>query len=60
MNLSQEYIASIAIVIVSLLKAFGVNVGNQEISGIIVGVLALYTAFRRHQKGDITALGRKK
>ena len=58
--LSQEYIASIALVIVGLLKAFGIEIANDAITGIITGGVALYIAFRRYQKGDISLGGVKK
>ena len=58
-NFSQEYIGALALVIVSVLKIFGVEIANDAITGIITGVIAIYIAFRRLKKGDITLLGRK-
>ena len=58
-NFSQEYIGALALVIVSVLKIFGVEIANDAITGIITGVIAIYIAFRRLKKGDITPLGRK-
>lgn len=58
--MSQEYIGAIVIIIVSLLKVFGIEIGSEVITGIITGVLALWVAIRRHQKGDITVLGARK
>ena len=57
---SQEYIASIALVIVGLLKVFGIEIANDAITGILTGGVALYIAFRRYQKGDISLSGVKK
>jgi cadmium resistance protein CadD (predicted permease) len=58
--LSQEYIGAIALLVVSLLQAFGIVVEQNAIVGIISGVLAVWVAVRRYQKGDITVLGGKK
>lgn len=56
---SQEYIASIVIVLVSLLKAFGFEIGSDVVTAIITGVLAVWVAVRRFQKKDISVLGKK-
>jgi hypothetical protein len=58
--LSHEYIVSIAVVLVGLLQLFGVVVAQDVVVGLIVGILGLYGAFRRHSKGDITVLGARK
>lgn len=57
--ISQEYIGAIAIVIVSTLKVFGVELGNDTITALITGFVGLYVAFRRYQKKDINILGKK-
>lgn len=57
--MSQEYILSIVLVIGGILKAFGIEIENSALEGIIGGGIALYVAFRRHQKGDINILGAK-
>ena len=58
--LSQEYLGAIALIIVGVLKAFGIQVGNDAITGILTGVIALWIAVRRYQRGDITVGGIKK
>lgn len=58
--MSHEYIVSIAVVIVGILQLFGIVLDQEVIVGLIVGVLGLYGAFRRHSKGDITILGARK
>lgn len=58
--MSQEYIAAIAILIVSLLKLFKIEVGNDVITAFVTSVLAIWVAIRRYQRGDINALGAKK
>jgi len=58
--ISQEYIAAIALILISVLKVFGIEIENQTIEALIAGVLALWIAIRRKSKGDITALGFRK
>ena len=58
--MSQEYIAAIVIILVSLLKVFGIEIGSDVITGIVTGVLALWVAIKRHARGDITPLGVRK
>ena len=58
--MSQEYISALAILLVAILKGFNITIGNDAISGIITGVLAVWIAIRRYQKGDITLGGLKK
>ena len=59
MKFSQEYVGAIVIFVVGVLQAFGVQVASDAINGIVVGVVALYVAFRRHSKGDITVVGKR-
>ncbi len=58
--MSQEYIGSIALLIVGILKAFGIEIANSAIEGILTGGIALYIAIRRYQKGDISLGGIRK
>ena len=58
--MSTEYVGAIAILVVSVLNAFGIEVGNEAVTGIVTGVIALYVAFRRFKKGDITIGGVRK
>ncbi len=57
---SQEYLASIAIIVVSVLKYFGIEIGSDTITTFLTAALAIYVAIRRYQKKDITVLGVKK
>lgn len=58
-NYSQEYIVSIAVVIVGILQAFGIVIDQNVIVGLIVGILGIWSAIRRYQKKDITLLGKR-
>lgn len=58
--MSQEYIGSIALLIVGILKVFGIEIANDAITGILTGGIALYIAIRRYKKGDITLGGIRK
>lgn len=58
--ISQEYISALAILLVSILKGLGVNIGNDEIVSILTGALAFWVAVRRYKKGDINMGGIRK
>ena len=58
-SFSQEYIGSIAIVLISILKMFGIEIGSDIVTAIVTGIIAVYVAYRRYIKKDITVLGRK-
>ena len=58
--LSQEYVGAIVLVIVSILKAFGIELANDAVQGIVMGLIAVWIAIRRYQKKDITLLGVRK
>lgn len=60
MNVSQQYIGSIVILLISLLKVFNIDVANEELTAIITGGIALWVAIKRFRKGDITMGGVKK
>lgn len=55
--MSQEYLGAVVILLISVLKLFGIELGNEEVTTIVAGLVALYVAFRRFKKGDITPLG---
>lgn len=55
--MSNEYVGAIAILIVSGLKMFGIELANDVVMGLVTGVVALWIAVRRYQKGDINVLG---
>lgn len=58
-QVSQQYIGSIVILLISLLKMFKIDIGNDELTAIITGGIALYVAIKRYQKGDINVAGIK-
>jgi cadmium resistance protein CadD (predicted permease) len=58
--MSQEYIGSIVILLISVLKLFKIELGNEEVTAIVTGVVALWVAIRRFSKGDITVGGVRK
>lgn len=58
--MSQEYIASLAVLLVSVLGLFKIQVENTVVTALITGVLGLWIAIRRFQKGDITVVGARK
>lgn len=57
--MSHEYIGAVAILLVSILKIAGIEIENDVVSGLLVGIVALWIAVRRKLKGDIDILGRK-
>jgi hypothetical protein len=57
---SQEYLGAIALLIVGILKAFGIEVANDAIAGILTGGIALFLAIKRHKRGDIGLSGIKR
>lgn len=57
--MSQQYIGSIVILLVSLLKMFKIDIGNEELTAILTGAVALWVAIRRYKQGDITVVGSK-
>lgn len=60
MNISQEYIASIVVVILSVLRAFHIEVASDLVTSAVTGVAALYVIYRKWKKGEITLAGVRK
>ncbi len=58
--MSQQFIGSIAILLVSVLKLLKIDIGNDELVTILTGFAALWVAIRRYKQGDITAIGSRK
>lgn len=58
--MSQQYIGALVILLVSVFKLFGYELGTDEVTTIVTGLVAIYVAFLRFKKGDINALGAKK
>jgi hypothetical protein len=64
MQISQEYVGALAILLVSVLRAFGIEIGSDVVSSLIVAVVAVWVAIKRRQRGDLAPgiaglLGRK-
>lgn len=58
--MSQEFLGAVTLLLYGVLKAFGIQLENGVLEGILTGLVALYVAFRRHAKGDISVLGVRK
>ncbi len=58
--MSQEYTLALVLVLGSILKAFGIELENSVLEGIIAGSVALWIAIRRYKKGDISLGGIRK
>jgi len=57
--LSREYTVAVALVLASILKVFGVEMGNDVLEGLVAGIAALSIAVWRKERGDIDVFGRK-
>lgn len=57
--MSKEYILAITLTLGAVLKAFGIEIENNVIEGIVFGVVTLVMAILRYKKGGIDLLGRK-
>lgn len=58
--MDKQYIGALAILLVSILKIFKIEVGSEEVTGIVTGVVALYLAFKTKQEKNLTIGGMKK
>lgn len=58
--MSNEYIGALAILLVSILKMFKIEIENDAVTGLITGLLAVWIAFKRYKKGDISIVGARK
>lgn len=58
--MSQEYIGALVILLMSALKLLNINLANEEVTAIVTGVVALWVAVRRFQRGDIKVSGVRK
>lgn len=63
-NISTTYISSVVIILVSILQAFKINIGSEELTpileGFITGIGGLYIIWKKWKNGEITALGVRK
>ena len=57
LGVSQEYIGALVIVLISLLKAFNIEIGSDVVTAIVTGLVGIWVAYRRYQKGDISLGG---
>jgi hypothetical protein len=58
--MSQEYLGAIVLLIGAVLKIFKIEIDNGAIEGLLAGLIAVYIAYKRFKKGDITVLGARK
>ncbi len=58
--MSNQYVGSIVILLMSVAKLLGFEIENSVVEGLVVGVIALWVAIKRYQKKDISILGVKK
>ena len=58
--MSQEYIGALAILLVSILKMFKIEIASDAITNLLTGALAIWVAVRRYRKGDISIGGIRK
>jgi hypothetical protein len=58
--MSQEYIGAIVLIIGAVLKFFRIEIPNESVEGLIAGLIAIYIAYRRYKRGDITIVGARK
>jgi hypothetical protein len=58
--MSQEYIASLVVIISSILALLKIPIGTEEITAVVTGAAALYVIYRKVTKGEITVLGQRK
>lgn len=58
--MSQEYTGALAIVLVTVLRLFGIELASDMATSLAVGAVALWVAIRRYKKGDITIVGSRR
>ena len=58
--MNTEYVGAVVLLIVGVLKIFGIFVSADAITGIITGSISLYLAIKQYGKGDITLGGFRK
>ena len=57
---SPTYVSALAIILVSLLGLFKVEIGNEVITALLTGILGVVVAVRRYQKKNIQISGVRK
>jgi hypothetical protein len=58
--MSKEYLGAVVLLVGAVLKIFKIEIDNGAIEGLLAGLIAVYIAYRRWSKGDITVLGSRK
>jgi hypothetical protein len=65
--MSKEYLGAIAIVVISILRLFNIEISIETVQGFITSLselivtgLGIWIAILRYKRGDITKLGVKK
>ena len=59
-GVSQTYVSALAIILVSLLGVFKVEIGNEVITALLTGILGVWVAIRRYKQGNIQISGVRK
>ena len=54
---SPTYVSALAVILVSILGLFKIEIGNEVLTALITGVLGVIVAVRRYQKGNISVAG---
>ena len=59
-KVSKEYATAIALLLGAVLKMFKVELDNNSLEGLVIGIMAIGLLVWRHRRGDITPLGFRK
>jgi len=57
---SPTYISALAVILVSLLGVFKIEVGNEVITALLTGLLGVYIAYRKYKTGTVSLVGVRK
>ena len=64
MQISPTYLSAIIVVLASMFQIFKINIGSEEltpiIEGLVAGIGGIIILVRRYQKGDIKISGVRK
>ena len=58
--MSQEYVSALVVVLIGVLGLLKIQVAPETVTALVTGVLGLWIAIRRYQKGDIKLSGVRK
>lgn len=59
-TVDTSYLGAVALVIVAILKGFGIEIANDVVTGIVTGVVALWIAFKQKTEKNLTIGGLRK